>query len=306
MAHEYEVHGLRLVCEFEIKDLRPASAETPSRLPDVRIELGPVPEHLEHASGAFEGYEVGNGEVLLSIPGVARYLALAGERLVIEPAAGAEPAALRLFLLGSALGALLHQRGMVPLHASAIEYDGGCVAFVGPSGSGKSTTATLLARRGYRMCSDDVMVVTLSPTGEAIAEPSAPVVKLWPASLALSGFEEAAAPFEWQGFEKHRITASASFTSGRLPLRRIYALSWQDPPLSAAEVTENKAFDAILTIMKNVYRPILVEALEREGALMRFATRLWPGVGVFEFRRHKDLAAIEAQIDNLERHFRAQ
>ena len=95
--------GLRLVCEFEIKDLRPAPGERRSRQPDIVVELGPVPEQLDHSFGTFEGYEVGSREVLLNVPGVGRYLAAAGERLVVEPAPGAEPAALRLFLLGSAL-----------------------------------------------------------------------------------------------------------------------------------------------------------------------------------------------------------
>ena len=45
----------------------------------------------------------------------------------------------RVFLLGSCIGALLHQRGILVLHAGAIHTDKGAVLFTGPWGIGKST-----------------------------------------------------------------------------------------------------------------------------------------------------------------------
>ena len=43
----------------------------------------------------------------------------------------------RAYLLGTAIGALLHQRGLLPLHASAVEVNGRAVAFIAPAGHGK-------------------------------------------------------------------------------------------------------------------------------------------------------------------------
>jgi hypothetical protein len=304
MLHHYEVHGLHLVSELELKELRPANAVIADSQCDVSLELGPVPEKLEGGTGGFEGYEVAAEKILFSVPDVARYLAREGRTLVVDVAPGAEADAVRLFLLGSALGAILHQRGLVPLHASAVEFEGSCVAFVGDSGNGKSTTAALLERRGYRMSSDDVMVVGLTLSGEAITEPSAPVVKLWPASLALSGFSEQPAPFEYSQLEKHRINAASSFTDRRLPLRRVYVLAWQDSESTGLEFRELPPFEAMISVMKNVYRPVLVEALKREAELMGFATVLFSRIQVFEFRRTKDLGKIQSQIEMLEQHMR--
>jgi len=59
--------------------------------------------------------------------------------------------------MGSAMGALLHQRNILALHAGTIAVNGGSVIFCGPSGIGKSTLAAGFRRRGYpNVAGDDV------------------------------------------------------------------------------------------------------------------------------------------------------
>jgi hypothetical protein len=54
------------------------------------------------------------------------------------------------------LAALLRNRGLLVLHANAVQTPDGVVVIAGESGSGKSTTLAALLRRGCRMLSDDV------------------------------------------------------------------------------------------------------------------------------------------------------
>jgi len=52
-------------------------------------------------------YEVQPGHFRLDVPGVARYSVEDGKSILIEPMADSTPEKIRLFLLGSTMGALL-------------------------------------------------------------------------------------------------------------------------------------------------------------------------------------------------------
>ncbi|EWG98231.1 hypothetical protein [Halomonas sp. BC04] len=92
-----------------------------------------------------------------------------------------------MYLLGTALGALLHQRHWFPLHVSALATPSGAWAFTGESGAGKSTLAAWLHHHcGWPLISDDVAVVK---PGEMIPRlhPGPPRLKLWQDALAMLG-----------------------------------------------------------------------------------------------------------------------
>jgi hypothetical protein len=306
MSHRYEMHGLQLTSALELPELRHCRADGAARrAADIDIAFGAAPFRLDALLATVDGYQIGVAEILLSVPSVGRYWASRGRAVVIDPAAGADPGALRLYLMGSAMGALLHQRGLLPLHASAIECNGRCVAFLGDSGAGKSTLAAMLARRGYRVLSDDVLIVPSAPDGTPHAQPSAPVLKLWPEALSVSGFSDADAPFECADFNKHHIEARKVFAEDRCPIAQLYVLRWQLPARAQPEVVELSPFEAMVAIRKNVYRSVLIEAMGRETQYMSFAEALLRRVRVFEFRRPMDLSRADAQIDALEQQFRA-
>ena len=71
-------------------------------------------------------------------------------------------------MLGTALGVLLHQRGLFALHASGVATPSGAWLFTGHSGAGKSTLVAWLHRRfGWPILSDDVTVVETANGGAA-------------------------------------------------------------------------------------------------------------------------------------------
>ena len=73
--------------------------------------------------------------------------------------------------------ALLQQRGVMTLHASAIETQAGAVLFAGPSGIGKSSLAAALVERGNTMLADDVTGVVLDAAGRPVALSAFPVAR---------------------------------------------------------------------------------------------------------------------------------
>jgi len=91
-----------------------------------------------------------------------------------------KPADVRLFLLGSAIGALMHQRGLLVLHGSTVKVGDECVVFLGSSGVGKSTLATQLRHRGYACLGDDVCAISIGEDGVPYAAPAYPPASLSP------------------------------------------------------------------------------------------------------------------------------
>jgi hypothetical protein len=87
---------------------------------------------------------------------VGRFLIKGGHEITFDLDAGADERDAVVYVLGSAFGILLHQRGHLVLHASAIAVGSGAVIFCGPSGAGKSTLAAALLRQGYPFIADDV------------------------------------------------------------------------------------------------------------------------------------------------------
>ena len=102
---------------------------------------------LQDPGGQGVLYQSAPRQFLLKISRVARYLVSDGNEIIVDPEPDADLSAIRLFLFGSAFGALLHQRGILPLHGSAIVTSRGAVVFAGVSGSGKSALACAFHRQ---------------------------------------------------------------------------------------------------------------------------------------------------------------
>jgi hypothetical protein len=150
--YSYRLFGFRLASDLEFPEL--PTAEGPGRA-DAEIRVGRLPP--ASAGGSLPVPTAEGAQ--FSIPDVARYAVLDGRRITVDPADGADPKNVRLYLLGSAMGLLLHQRGVLPLHANAVEIEGRAFAFMGPSGAGKSTLAAWFHDQGYRVVADDVCAV---------------------------------------------------------------------------------------------------------------------------------------------------
>jgi hypothetical protein len=171
----YTAYGLRIKSELFLPDLLAAQ----SGEPDVSIHYGPVPMALLHPRGIGGAYQASPEVFLLTVPGIARYLVCDGREICIEPAPTATDDDVRIFMLGSAMGALLHQRQRLVLHASAIQTDLGAVLFTGHSGAGKSTLLAAMVQRGYAMLADDITVVQFGADGAPVAIPGYPCTRLW-------------------------------------------------------------------------------------------------------------------------------
>jgi hypothetical protein len=237
---------------------------------------------------------------LLTIPGVAHFLIERGCEIVIEPIEGVTAAAIRLFLLGSAMGALLHQRGVIPLHGSAIATPGGAIIFTAPRGSGKSTLAAAFAQRGYPLLADDVCALTVTDAGIWL-QPAYPRVNLLPDALATLGLTPADAGREeilMKPFSNKYCVPVGSFDQAPRPLKTIYRLT----PTESARVQLQRlyGFSRIGELMSNTYRVHFLRELGEEERHFSQLQQIARQVDVVRVDRPSDGYLLDALVDAIE------
>jgi hypothetical protein len=125
---------------------------------DILIQIAHGPPPMAQTTSRF-AVEHSSERSFIKVRDVADFEIREGRRISVWPASVATRKDVEIFLLGPAWATLCHQRGMLPLHASAILTSGGMVAFAGHSGAGKSTTAALLNVCGYQLVADDMLPI---------------------------------------------------------------------------------------------------------------------------------------------------
>lgn len=219
--HHYQLCGLSISSEWELAGATAVPATSDSQ---AAIRRGDVPESLPNAVGRGGAFESAPGRLLLKVPNVGRFLVRDGREILVDPESAAQPAEVRAFLMGSAFAALLHQNGILPLHASTIEVDGEAVAFVGRSGAGKSTLASFLGQRGYPLLGDDVCPIRMMPGLGPVAWQGFIRFKLWENSVQALGKDSAEYSRVRPTLQKYEVPAEQRCSQPYLPLRRIYVL----------------------------------------------------------------------------------
>jgi hypothetical protein len=204
LPHRYHFGPFLIRSEIEIPELAHTAREFAVNDLPVTILCGGVPGDIPNAASFGRFCRVSTSEYLLEIPNVARFHVANADTVRVQLAERALGADVSTFLLGSIFGALCHQNGLLPLHASAVEQGGSVTAFLGNSGAGKSTLAACLHARGHRIVSDDICL--LAPHNhEMRVIPVAGWLKLWRASLSHLGRTPDEADRVYSADDKYRV-----------------------------------------------------------------------------------------------------
>jgi hypothetical protein len=131
---------------------------------------------------------------VLRFPDLADFRVSANGRRVHCDAASDVPQETLRQLLNQILPLVLNGQRATVLHAGAVEVDESAVAFVGPTGRGKSTLTAAMAKQGFRFLTDDALQVSLSASGQAVAGPGQPHLRLWTAGDSTAKARIAAGP----------------------------------------------------------------------------------------------------------------
>jgi hypothetical protein len=250
--YTYMGYGLKIRSEIQFPEFVAADFEES----DVRISLkgGLVGSDTSNNWEQSYSRDTESG-TFFQVSKVARYLVRDGNRIDVDPMEGGDPGAVRLFLLSNAMAIMLIQRGKILLHASAIRNEQGLVVFMGDSGAGKSSMLVELLRRGHPPFSDDVIVLEEDPsTGEVIAIPSYPMIKLWKETRDALGVELVGEGHQLRkGVEKFGHFFHNQFRQEPMRIAKVIVIE-KDPGIDTYQIRKPGGLDSFEILSRNIYR----------------------------------------------------
>jgi hypothetical protein len=289
--YRYHAYGLDILSQLPVTGFEPAEVSEA----DVTIRLGDVPESLPDAVNRGVLFQSTETEFLLHIDRVARYHVRNGSEIVVKLLGTSAPGDISAFISGTVLGALMHQRRMLPIHASTVIYRDKCLLFAGISGSGKSTMAATLIKAGASLVADDISVIDFSDERPSV-RPAFPMVRIWEDSLKHLGI-----PFG--NFEPVRgelrkfYMPVPLFHRSQTPIHRIFILGTHNK--EKLEIRELQGVDKFSVLKKHTYlfRGIPKTGLEQNHFML--VNRLVNQVPVTLITRPNDGFNTERVLDYL-------
>ncbi|MDP4203103.1 MAG: hypothetical protein Q8861_10430 [Bacteroidota bacterium] len=126
--------------------------------------------------------QINETDFWLTVDKVAIYRVQNGHKITVFPVSDIDAASIQLFLNGSAFGAVLHQRGIIPFHGCSFELNQKGIIICGYSGAGKSSVTAAFCQQEARFINDDITPVTIDESGIWIM-PIRTRIKLWDDAL---------------------------------------------------------------------------------------------------------------------------
>jgi len=281
--YHYWGFGLLIASEIEFPELLPFDADKF----DVMIITGKTPARIEglQIEGNLFTFNISNKKLLFKVKDIASYYATNGHSITVEINERVnEMRSVRLYLLATVMAAVLLQRKLLPLHASAILQTGGLCLITGDSGAGKSTAVAGLLKKGYTIFSDDVIVLAINKDTVSAAA-SYPMMKLWEDTLTkLDDALFSNRDFEIKpGLNKYGIFFHEQFDTSQYPVKKMIILQKAaDGQLTSRQITGAAIFKEMIG---QIYRPILLQDPDLKVLVFQLFSNLMQTVEVYEIKR---------------------
>lgn len=292
----YQAYGLIIKSTLELPELN-SSQEIEANVTVRTEKLSSSPLSID--DNVPHCYQLTAEGMYIYWEGVGTFLIKEGTEIIIEPVAETDEHRLRLFILGAAIGTILHQRGLLVLHGSGVDINGQAVVFVGNKAWGKSTIAANLNAKGHDLIGDDVIAIDLS-SDKPMVLPAFPQLKLWPDAVASLGIQPENLPRLVSHLEKRDRRVNQCFSEQNLPLKQIYVLG-KYPYL---EIKLLKPQEIVRYLILNSYVTRFGNELLKVNQSSHFAklTQIAQQISIHHLLRPTDLALLPATVDLIENH----
>lgn len=277
----YKAFGLRVLSEIPLPELSQLSEE--EDMVDFVIEVGDLTRTWHELAIHPKRFVIRENFVMFQISNTAIFSVEEGKRIIVSPMKGSDEDKIRLYILGTCMGALLMQRRVLPLHGSVVVINGKAYAFIGNSGAGKSTLASAFLSRGYQLLSDDVIAVSLSQDNIPFVTPSYPQQKLWQESLDEFGMEITHYRPLFERETKYAVPVHANFLNESLPLAGVFELVKANN--ENVELHRIEGLERLRTLFYHTYRRSLISRLGLMEWHFTNSTNIVNKIDMFQLQR---------------------
>ena len=290
----YSLYGLVIKSFLAL----PECEEIPStKKVDVNIIRGDIRPLQSPGGNSSIWVRANNTEVHFFSDRQGSLLVRAGNKIIIDPVSGVDEGQLRLCILVPAMSLLLHQRGLLVLHGSALNIKSQGVVIVADSGVGKSTLAAALVARGHASYADDVSAIDTTDSAAPRLLSGPLQLNLWPDSALACKCNPNALDV------LHGETNKLALRGGRINaspilMKRIYVMSVNTRPSCHYEMLS--VTEALPYLVKYSKAAPLLNATSTSLDHLRACVSVSASVPVCLVRRHPDFMALPDLLNFIE------
>lgn len=261
---------------------------------DITVLLGRVPDDIDAVVEETEKYKISKTEFLFFIEGVGKYYIKQGKIIIVEPEKAADKAEINAYLVGTAIGTALLQRGMLPIHGSSVIFNGRAAIFTGDSGAGKSTMCAALRKKGYEFLGDDISVVTINEDGVPMVQSSFPHQRLRSDTLEAMGYDKSDFSLACKTDDKYVIADYDKFNEGSVRLAAIFEISTKQD--GEVELKKDIGTKKLWKIIENIYYVTILSRLGIDKIYFKQCLAVAKNIQFYEIIRPIDKLTVEDQI----------
>lgn len=287
--NSYMAYGLNISSDICFPELMPASG-----IGDVNIICDKVPTEILKPIVKNKTYQISTNQLLFYVEGVGHYYVENGNRIVVQPDEHADTGKVRLFVLGTAFGALLLQRGILPIHGSAVVIDGLCIIFTGVSGAGKSTLSSAFRKKGYPFLADDISVITLDEGRLPWVQPAYPQQKLCRDSVQMMGDDISFLKQVDEDTDKYAVPVLKHFQ--HLPVRLAAICELRPYDCCSIGISQVFGTEKLQVLMKNIYRVELLRWFGQKQEFFKQCLDVAKDTAFFRMIKPKHAFTLEDQV----------
>ena len=220
---------------------------------------------------------------MFQVPNIATFSIQDGKKISVSPIKEDDEDVIRLYILGTCMGAILMQRRILPLHGSAVVINGKAYGFMGNSGAGKSTTASAFLNHGHKLLSDDVIAVSFFHEGDIpYVTPSYPQQKLWQDSITKLGMENKYRPIYGRE-DKYCIPVALNYLTDPIPLAGVFEIVKTEEEQIGIRKIDN--LERFYTLYYNTYQNCFIPDLGLMEWHFNITAKIINNIEIYQLKR---------------------